>query len=208
MPKTSRWGHPYPELEGSVADVPADIKALADSLDGVAMDDSGTFAARPKSTAESPGKKGRYYFATDQNILYRDTGTSWIAVNPQSGFKRASTNYTLTELDAVPGTEIALSLAVQTIVEITASFQFESLLDEANAVGVIFIDGKPEQAENTTIARFASPKGHQSTVSCVGRLNLKAGLHGVGLLTFGIGPKNSSKLWGEGTGYTYRLLNA
>lgn len=79
---TNRWGHPYPEGSDK-ADAPYFFQKLAESVDNVAMDDQGAFSSRPTSTVESPGKKGRYYYATDKGILYRDTGTSWIEVNPQ-----------------------------------------------------------------------------------------------------------------------------
>lgn len=79
MATTSRWGLHYPEGTDA-ADVPKWMKELAMDLDGVAMDDQGLKSARPTSTAEKPGKKGRYYFATDEKILYRDNGTGWEAV--------------------------------------------------------------------------------------------------------------------------------
>ena len=80
MKATSRWNLPYPELTDP-ADVPAAMKALAEPLDQVAMDDQGTLASRPVSTAVNPGKKGRYYYATDTGVIYRDTATEWVAVN-------------------------------------------------------------------------------------------------------------------------------
>lgn len=72
---TTRWALPYPEGTDA-ADVPKRMEDLAKALDGVAMDDQGAKASRPAA-----GKKGKYYFATDEGILYRDNGTSWDAVN-------------------------------------------------------------------------------------------------------------------------------
>lgn len=40
-----------------------------------AIDVQGTFAARP-----APGTQGRYYYATDNGVLYRDTGAAWTVV--------------------------------------------------------------------------------------------------------------------------------
>lgn len=37
-----------------------------------AIDTTGTFASRP-----APGVRGRYYFATDQGLVYRDDGAAW-----------------------------------------------------------------------------------------------------------------------------------
>jgi hypothetical protein len=42
-----------------------------------AIDVQGTLAARPAA-----GTRGRYYFATDNGILYRDTGVAWVTLNP------------------------------------------------------------------------------------------------------------------------------
>ena len=77
---TSRLTLPYPEA-ADTADVPRDVQALAEQLDStIATDDQGAIASRPTSTAGSPGIRGRYYFATDEGILYRDRGTQWDAV--------------------------------------------------------------------------------------------------------------------------------
>src|SRR4051794_33091856 len=46
----------------------------------MAIDGQGTLAARPVSTVGSPGKRGRYYFATDTNQVFRDFGTGWVEV--------------------------------------------------------------------------------------------------------------------------------
>lgn len=76
MATTTRWGLPYPLLTDT-ADVPRDIAALANALDNIAMDDQGAFSSKPASSSATPGKKGRYYWATDQGILYRDNGAGW-----------------------------------------------------------------------------------------------------------------------------------
>lgn len=56
-----------------------DAFAAIESL--AAQDASGTRAARPAF-----GVAGRYYHATDTNLLYRDTGSAWVLVGaPQSG---------------------------------------------------------------------------------------------------------------------------
>lgn len=73
---TPRWANPYPQ-NGDVPSIPAHIQALAVALDDVAKDDQGVLASRPTSTAGTPGKRGRYYFATDTIQLFRDNGTGW-----------------------------------------------------------------------------------------------------------------------------------
>lgn len=40
-----------------------------------AIDLQGTRAVRP-----APGRVGTYYFATDENLVYRDNGTGWVVV--------------------------------------------------------------------------------------------------------------------------------
>lgn len=56
----------------------------------MALDSQGVFSARPTSTVGSPGKRGRYYFATDRKTLYRDNGTGWDTVGPRQSFATAS----------------------------------------------------------------------------------------------------------------------
>lgn len=55
-----------------------EIHALLDvtSPFKLAQDAQGTLAARPAA-----GRRGRYYLATDQSVLYRDSGTAWVAVH-------------------------------------------------------------------------------------------------------------------------------
>lgn len=80
---TARIVAPYPELSDS-ADVPRDLEALALLLDPiVAIDSQGLFSARPVSTPSTPGTRGRYYWATDTDELWRDNGTGWDLVNVQ-----------------------------------------------------------------------------------------------------------------------------
>ena len=77
---TARLSLPYPELTDT-ADVPRDVESLAAALDDtVATDDQGVIASRPTSSGGTPGVRGRYYFATDEGVLYRDRGTQWDAV--------------------------------------------------------------------------------------------------------------------------------
>lgn len=81
MPTTTRWGHRYP-AGAEDANGPLAFQNLATDLDAVAMDDSGTLAARPVSSVGTPGKRGRYYWATDAGRLYRDNGQGWDEIGP------------------------------------------------------------------------------------------------------------------------------
>ena len=82
---TPRLLLPIPD-EDDPADVPVDLTKLATALDsggsgsipgGVAYDNQGSISARPAA-----GVRGRYYFATDNGQLARDTGTAWIPIIP------------------------------------------------------------------------------------------------------------------------------
>lgn len=82
---TSRLKLPLP-AETDPADVPADLLKLATALDsggsgalgaGAAIDSQGVFSSRPAAATA-----GRYFYATDTGVLYRDTGTAWVALGP------------------------------------------------------------------------------------------------------------------------------
>lgn len=75
---TTARGFRYP-VDASSVDVAADLKNLADDVEGkVVTYSQGPVSARPTSTVGSPGYQGRRYYATDEGIEYLDTGTSWI----------------------------------------------------------------------------------------------------------------------------------
>ncbi len=113
MATTLRWGLRYPALTDT-ADVPRDIGNLATDLDGVAFDDQGTAANCPVSTPQTPGKKGRYYWATDALLLFRDNGTGWNTINPTLAVDGAPGVGTLRTLgsgpqQAAPGNDARLT---------------------------------------------------------------------------------------------------
>jgi hypothetical protein len=55
---------------------------LLDGLDSLAfaLDSQGVLSGRPAA-----GRAGRYYFATDRNVVFRDDGAAWREVNPAAG---------------------------------------------------------------------------------------------------------------------------
>jgi microcystin-dependent protein len=78
MKNSTRLGIAYPEGPDTAV-VPRDVKAVVDYLDGYAIVFStGTIATRP---ASGVSKAGRLYYATDEQILYFDNGTAWLALN-------------------------------------------------------------------------------------------------------------------------------
>lgn len=96
MATTTRLAIPYPALTGTdIDDVPSWMNQMAVRLDAIIAPTShGPLASRPVSTGGSPGIADRIYVATDVNptsipdaaggsmVVYRDTGTGWVAVGP------------------------------------------------------------------------------------------------------------------------------
>jgi hypothetical protein len=84
MLQSARFKVNYPQADRSdSADVPRDFIAQVGGLEqAVLWGGQGTLAARPTSTAGTPGIQGRVYLATDQtpHILYYDYGTGWDAI--------------------------------------------------------------------------------------------------------------------------------
>ena len=80
MPFTTTAKYALRRLTGSslVSDVDAGFSALADDIDSKMVGyGQGTLAARPVSTASTPGATGRRYYATDLSLEFVDLGTSW-----------------------------------------------------------------------------------------------------------------------------------
>ena len=80
MATTGQWGLTIPTqlTPASGPDIPADIKALADSIDPLlAPVSKGTLGSRPPF-----GKVGQRYYATDNGRRYLDIGTAWIDEGP------------------------------------------------------------------------------------------------------------------------------
>lgn len=75
-----------PESSDGPPDIPLAFNRLATDLSDVAKDNQGTLAARPVSTAISPGIAGRYFYVTGDPVpanngrLWRDYGTGWVEV--------------------------------------------------------------------------------------------------------------------------------
>lgn len=78
---TSKYGSRALTGSNVVSDVDTGFKSLRDDLEAIiATAYQGTVAARPTSTGGSPGKTGRFYYATDTGQLFYDYGTGWILV--------------------------------------------------------------------------------------------------------------------------------
>lgn len=86
MLTSTRRGIVYPNTNRSdSADVPRDIAAVVAALEIDVIYGQGTLAARPPSSAGTPGIAGRLYYATDNGIVYYDFGTGWVGLNSASG---------------------------------------------------------------------------------------------------------------------------
>lgn len=75
MGTTSKYGLRYPDA-GAANNVPGDMQNLASDVDALLSAATHDVAAN-RPTA---GKYGRWFFATDTNVLSFDTGTSWLTV--------------------------------------------------------------------------------------------------------------------------------
>lgn len=79
MQTTPRLGLQYPSPTDVESTYPGVAAQLATTLDQAAIDLQGTLNGRPPA-----GLTGRYYWATDTQELYRDTGTAWVQITPSS----------------------------------------------------------------------------------------------------------------------------
>ena len=83
---TSRLSIPYP-LSTEAPNGPAQMQAIASALDQATIWAQGILSSRPVSTSGSPGIPGRLYLVVgdstpaNNNILWADTGTSWVPVS-------------------------------------------------------------------------------------------------------------------------------
>lgn len=81
---TTKWALRKLLGTSSVREIDDGFASLADDIDPLLTPWSGgTLASRPVSTPGSPGKSGRTYFCTDDNVLYLDYGTGWTAISPK-----------------------------------------------------------------------------------------------------------------------------
>src|ERR1035437_6664444 len=77
---TTKYGFPYP-LELDTPDIPTGWQTLAQAIENIiATDSQNTLVNRPPA-----GKSGRYFWATDTTMLYRDNGTTWLTIGPGAG---------------------------------------------------------------------------------------------------------------------------
>jgi hypothetical protein len=83
MPTSDRMSLPYPALTDT-PDAPTQFEDLVSAIETAfpALYGQGAIASRPISSVGTPGKSGRYYYATDTVELWLDLGTSWIKVGP------------------------------------------------------------------------------------------------------------------------------
>jgi len=87
---TSRYALPYP-VGTDAPDVPYWMQNLAVKLDGIITTDGhGTLASRPAA-----GLSGRLYTDDATQITYRDTGSAWVALNPQAAIPVGAIEATL-----------------------------------------------------------------------------------------------------------------
>lgn len=133
MQTTPRWGTRYPNADGvgEVADVPLWLSRLATDLDDVAKDDQGALSARPAA-----GKRGRYYYATDQLRLYRDTGSAWVEIEMRNLYWGQEIPAEITMSANANGTgSTNLSLGGPSVTITLPSRSWVEVMAEADALG-------------------------------------------------------------------------
>lgn len=74
---TTRLAIPTPSA-GDSANAPVQLLAMATILDAAGLWGQGLLSARGAAT----GIQGRFYWATDTQLLYINTGTAWVAIGP------------------------------------------------------------------------------------------------------------------------------
>lgn len=110
---TTRYGLPFPEGGDDISLGDDKIKELAEKLNlTFAGTDKGLLAARPTSTAGSPGIAGRFYIVTDDGAyplgrLDLDYGTGWLTVSPPVA---AAPGSAYSERDFIVGATITTTL--------------------------------------------------------------------------------------------------
>ncbi len=133
MPSTTpRLALAQPLGSDPVAELRQAIAANAAGLDVAALDLSGTTAAMPPA-----GIAGRYYAASDTGILWRDSGSAWVAVNPQDGPAASSTMRSLGTgpSQALPGNYGGLTKVTR---------QYHPWFN--TTYGAFFVDPAPDEA--------------------------------------------------------------
>lgn len=76
---TDRLDLPFLEGTDLASDIDQGFQDLAEAVDDIAVVyEQGTFASRPTSSPGTPGIEGRFYYATDTEVLYYDMGTGWL----------------------------------------------------------------------------------------------------------------------------------
>lgn len=79
-----RLGFVSPEASDAATELRLAIAANATIGETLAPADSGLLSARP-----TPGVRDRFFFTTDTQVLYRDSGTAWAAVGWQQSMVHA-----------------------------------------------------------------------------------------------------------------------
>lgn len=172
METTDRWGFNTPEGTGDSPDVPFWMRSLAVQLDGVAMDDQGLLGSRPTSTPGTPGKKGRYYYATDTGQLFRDTGTAWVELGlrmPGRYFAQVPGTVTTSGSGTGGGPTITVTLERDSWVSVyaIAHAKTPALTTRAHFYVLHSHVGQPVSGEGGVHAHSTSVKQNVDFFSCV-----------------------------------------
>lgn len=121
MPGTTsgRWALPYSQGADAANTIDSTMQSLAEKLrdEGVQFS-QGTLASRPTSTGGSPGKTGRFYYATDTDQLFYDMGTAWEQVRPDeslAAYQNILQAQGIAQVDLSAGTYFVLNTPSQIV---------------------------------------------------------------------------------------------
>lgn len=156
------------------ADRHADLAGLTlDDHPQYGMNLSGLLSARP-----APGRAGRLYFATDNNFIYEDSGTTWTAVNGPSISSSPATTQAFGDAAIAGAVGAAADIGHKHGMPALAStVAAETAFGVAAAVGTGLLPARNDHTHGTPAAPTAASVGALPIGggTLTGSLNLSAG---------------------------------
>jgi hypothetical protein len=169
MPDTAR-----PRL-GLQAIAGTDLSNTIDQTNDAQMDiidaqavifSQGSYGARPPSSPATPGIEGRFYFATDEGVLYYDHGTGWAALMPNAGRGKSIVATEQSRSNTAYGTLDTPDQVANVVVPTDGLLyvKFSALVKASAPAGVVglFVGGTPARIPNgggAPIAGVETPVG-------------------------------------------------
>lgn len=130
MANTPRLGLRNP-AGADAFNIAGDISQIVGILDNAAIDQSGTFAARPAANTVKPGT---YYWSTDRNDVSRSDGTTWFTLTPAAR----------SAVDAVTTADVTVNSGTPTLKLSFATEQVDAGPDFASGTFTVPVKGRYE----------------------------------------------------------------